>query len=70
MNKPKTPPYSDIDLNRWREYEHVWTDSLWMIDARDRSGGHQLDYHGNFVPQIATQAFLRYTKRDLSLIHI
>lgn len=64
MNKPKTPPYSDIDLKQWREYDHVWTDSLWLIDARDRSGGHQLDYHGNFVPQIATQAFLRYTKRD------
>jgi predicted RNA methylase len=61
---PKTPPYSDIDLNRWREYDHVWTDSLWLIDARDRTGGHQLDYHGNFVPQIATQTFLRYTKED------
>jgi len=61
---PNTPPYSDIDLNRWRDYDHVWTDSLWLIDARDATGGHELDYHGNFVPQIATQAFLRYTKAD------
>jgi len=61
---PKTPPYSDIDLSRWREYEHVWTDSLWWIESRDRGGGHQLDYHGNFVPQIATQAYLRYTKEN------
>jgi hypothetical protein len=61
---PKTTPYSDIDLNRWREYDHVWTDSLWQIDARDCTGGHQLDYHGNFVPQIATQVYLRYTKED------
>ncbi len=61
---PQTPPYSDIDVTRWREYEHVWTDSLWMIDSRDRSGGHELDYHGNFVPQIATQTYLRYTKED------
>ena len=61
---PKTPPYSDIDLNRWREYDHVWTDSLWMIPSRDSSGGHQLDYHGNFVPQIATQTYLRYTRED------
>jgi AcrR family transcriptional regulator len=61
---PLTPPYSDIDLNRWRDYDHVWTDSLWLIDARDASGGHDLDYHGNFVPQIATQAFLRYTKEN------
>ncbi|MCX7683098.1 MAG: site-specific DNA-methyltransferase [Anaerolineae bacterium] len=57
-------PYSDIDLSRWREYEHIWTDSLWLIEARDRSGGHQLDYHGNFVPQIATQTYLRYTREN------
>jgi len=62
--RPKTPPYSDIDLTRWREYDHVWTDSLWQIEARDRTGGHQLDYHGNFVPQIATQTYLRYTKEN------
>ncbi len=61
---PNTPPYSDVDLNHWRDYDHVWTDSLWMIDARDSSGGHRLDYHGNFVPQIATQMLLRYTKED------
>ena len=61
---PQTPPYSDVDLNSWRDYDHVWTDSLWLIDARDSSGGHQLDYHGNFVPQIATQMLLRYTKEN------
>ncbi len=59
-----TPPYSDIDLHRWRDYDHIWTDSLWLIDSRDTSGGHELDYHGNFVPQIATQSILRYTKED------
>ena len=64
MKKPRQPRYSDIDPARWREYEHVWTDSLWLIGTRDRSGGHQLDYHGNFVPQIATQTFLRYTRED------
>ncbi len=57
-------PYSDIDLSRWREYDYIWTDSLWLIEARDRTGGHQLDYHGNFVPQIATQTYLRYTRED------
>ncbi|MCS7283054.1 MAG: DNA methyltransferase [Anaerolineae bacterium] len=56
--------YSDIDLSRWREYGHIWTDSLWIIEARDRTGGHQLDYHGNFVPQIATQTYLRYTREN------
>jgi hypothetical protein len=59
---------NDIDLTRWREYDHVWTDSLWLIGARDRSGGHQLDYHGNFVPQIATQILTRYTRQgDVAL---
>ncbi len=62
MSNPKNPLYSDIDLDRWREYDHVWTDSLWLIEARDRTGGHHLDYHGNFIPQIATQTYLRYTK--------
>ncbi len=62
--RPKTTPYSDIDLTRWREYDHVWTDSLWLIEARDHTGGHRLDYHGNFVPQIATQTYLRYTKEN------
>jgi hypothetical protein len=61
---PKKPPFSDIDLERWREYEHIYTDSLWLFDSRDRSGGHQLDYHGNYVPQIATQVFTRYTREN------
>ena len=64
MSRSRTPPYSDLDLSRWREYDQVWTDSLWLIEARDRTGGHQLDYHGNFVPQIATQTFLRYTREN------
>jgi hypothetical protein len=61
---PKRPPFSEIDLDRWREYGDILTDSLWLIDSRDRSGGHQLDYHGNFVPQIATQIYTRYTCPD------
>jgi 16S rRNA G966 N2-methylase RsmD len=64
MSRSQTPPYSDLDLSHWREYDQVWTDSLWLIEARDRTGGHQLDYHGNFIPQIATQTFLRYTREN------
>jgi DNA modification methylase len=60
----KKPSFSDIDLSRWREYDEVYTDSLWLFDSRDKSGGHQLDYHGNFIPQIATQVFTRYTRAD------
>jgi hypothetical protein len=61
---PKTPSFSDINLDRWREYDDIETDSLWMIDSRDRTGGHQLDYHGNYIPQIATQVYTRYTRKD------
>lgn len=60
----KLLPYSDIDVNRWREYEHIETGSLWMINGRERQNGHQLDYHGNCVPQILTQLLTRYTKQD------
>jgi len=58
----KTKPWSDIDLNRWRDYEQVLTDSLWVFPSRASGEGHTLDYHGNFIPQIATQTFTRYTK--------
>jgi hypothetical protein len=59
---PKNKPWSDIDLNRWRDYEHVLTDSLWIFPSRASGEGHKLDYHGNFIPQIATQTFTRYSK--------
>lgn len=60
----KTPKYNDIDLNNWKDYEHIETGSLWMIPSRARGAGHKLDYHGGYVPQIATQILSRYTKKD------
>ncbi len=57
------PKYNDIDLNNWKEYEDIYTDSLWIIDKRDNSGAHSGAYHGNFVPQIPNQLFKRYTKK-------
>ncbi len=54
---------NDIDLRRWKEYEEIWTDSLWIIPSRDNSGMHTPEYHGNFVPQIPRQAMLRFTRR-------
>lgn len=56
------PRYNDLDPQKWKEYEDVNTDSLWIIDKRDNSGAHSGDYHGNFVPQIPHQLFTRYTK--------
>lgn len=58
----KSVPYNDIDLERWKEYTDVLLDSLWIVGSRERGGGHRLDYHGNFIPQIATQIFTRYSK--------
>ena len=55
--------YNDIDINCWKDYDDIETDSLWIIDKRDNSGVHVGDYHGNFVPQIPHQLFSRYTKK-------
>lgn len=57
------PIFNDIDLENWKESE-VWTDSLWMISERDKSGKHSGFYHGNFVPQVPRQLILRYTKKN------
>ena len=57
-----TKPYNDIDLNKWKEYPHILTDSLWEFSSRERSGGHSYDYHGNYIPQIAHQLYERFTQ--------
>ncbi|MBQ7101668.1 MAG: DNA methylase [Clostridia bacterium] len=55
--------YNDIDMNNWKEYDDIYTDTLWLIDKRDNSGAHSGAYHGNFVPQIPNQLLRRYTKK-------
>ena len=60
----KQKPWSDIDLNRWRDYDEIKTDSLWLYNNRASGDGHRLDYHGNYIPQLATQLFTRYSKKD------
>lgn len=67
---PKKKPWSDIDLNCWRDYDQVLTDSLWNFPSRASGEGHQLDYHGNFIPQIATQLFIRYSKKDETILDL
>lgn len=54
---------NDLDLDNWKSLGDVWTDSLWLIPTRDKSGSHTNEYHGNFVPQIPRQLIMRYTKR-------
>ncbi len=59
----KTKPYSDIDLNNWKEYSHIKTDTWWEFASRDNTHGHSNEYHGNYIPQIAQQLYERFTKK-------
>ena len=60
----KTSKLNDINLARWKEYDNILTDSLWMMHKRDSSGAHLAEYWGNFIPQIPHQMMLRYTKKN------
>lgn len=57
------PIFNDLKLDNWKESE-IWTDSLWIIPERDKSGKHSGFYHGNFIPQLPHQFILRYTKKN------
>lgn len=63
LQKVKYNKVNHINYNRWRDYPHLLTDSLWVMDKRDRSGIHSAGYHGNFIPQIPQQFLERYTKK-------
>jgi len=63
VQKVKTSKINDINLLRWKEYDEIITDSLWVLDKRDTSGAHLGWYWGNFIPQIPHQIILRYTKK-------
>jgi len=64
IRKIKTSKINDINLLRWKEYDEIITDSLWILDKRDTSGAHLGWYWGNFIPQIPHQMMLRYTKKE------
>lgn len=59
----RTGKVNDINLYRWKEYEEILTDSLWLMPRRDASGAHLGWYWGNFIPQIPRQLMTRYTKK-------
>ena len=63
LTEVKTTKINDINLNRWKEYKEIITDSLWIFDKRDTSGAHLAWYWGNFIPQIPRQLMWRFTKR-------
>jgi len=59
----KTSTINDINLLKWKDYDSIITDSLWVLDKRDASGAHLAWYWGNFIPQIPHQIMLRYTRK-------
>lgn len=61
--EPRTNGINDLDLNRWKAYDDIQTDSLWRIERRDSAGAHTAGYWGNFVPQIPNQMMRRYTRK-------
>lgn len=63
LSVQKEGKINDMNLNRWKEYDDIITDSLWIFDRRDTSGMHKADYWGNFIPQIPNQLLRRYTKK-------
>lgn len=63
LSEVRTAAINDINLNRWKEYDDILTDSLWQVDRRDSSGAHTAAYWGNFIPQIPNQMMRRYTRR-------
>ena len=63
LSVQKEGKINDLNLNRWKEYDDIITDSLWIFDKRDTSGAHKAGYWGNFIPQIPNQLLRRFTKR-------
>ncbi len=63
LTEKRTSKINDIDLNKWKQYDDILTDSLWVMDKRDSSGAHNGSYWGNFIPQIPNQLFKRFTKK-------
>ena len=63
LTQIKQSKINDLNLNRWKEYDDIITDSLWILNKRDNSGVHHAGYWGNFIPQIPNQLLRRYTKK-------
>lgn len=62
ITEVRSSSINEINLNRWKTYDDIYTDSWWPIERRDSTGAHSADYWGNFVPQIPHQMMRRYTR--------
>ena len=50
-----------LNVKLWKGYDHIMTDSLWILGKRVREAKHGAWYWGNFVPQIPYQMMARYS---------
>jgi len=58
---------NDLDLKDWKaeiRRNELLLDSLWFLRQREKTGVHSGIYHGNFVPQIAHNAIIRFTQKN------
>ena len=55
---------NDLNLNQWKKYKDIVTDSYWHLERRESSNGNSAWYWGNFVPQIPRQFILRFTRKN------
>jgi DNA modification methylase len=55
---------NDLNLNQWKKYKDLITDSYWKLERRESSKGNSAWYWGNFVPQIPRQFILRFTRKN------
>lgn len=55
---------NDLNLNQWKKYKDIVTDSYWNLERRESSKGNSAWYWGNFVPQIPRQFILRFTRKN------
>lgn len=68
LTEAKETAYNDLNLYRWKQYDHLITDSLWIFENRDTSGAHNAKYWGNFIPQIPNQLIQRFTKSGETIL--
>lgn len=57
---------NDLDLSKWREYDYVKTNSIWVdsfsrIPTKDFGSS---SFQGRFIPEIPYQMMLRYTRKE------
>ncbi len=63
ISEVRRSDYNDINLLKWREYDNIKTDSLWLFRKRGGGEGQDASYWGNFVPEIPRQLIERYTRK-------